>query len=298
MEENIHTPVLVEEVLTILNPQIGENAIDATINGGGHARVILDRIGAKGRLLGIDRDAQLIEKLKKEFAKSPHVTLICDNYAHIAIIAREYGLNTVDIIMFDLGFSSYHVDKSGRGFSFLRDEPLDMRYNPTTTTLTAAMIVNKWPKDALTRIFREYGQERFAPSLAAAIIRERAIKRIYTTHELVQIVKKNIPVRFLQRKTHPATRIFQALRMEVNDELGHLRNGLDNAIKCLGINGRLAVISFHSLEDRIVKEIFRTQVKGGNVRILIPKPLMANSKELKDNPRSRSAKLRGLVKII
>lgn len=296
MDEIIHTPVLLKEVLEIFDPQLGERYIDATVNGGGHAREILDRIGESGLLFGIDRDAVLINRLKNKFATQENLIVICDSYRELDNLAIIYGFGAVNGILFDLGFSSYHVNTSGRGFSFLRDEPLDMRYNPEKTTLTAHTIINSWSRAELTRIGKEYGEERFAGKIAEAIARERAHTKISSTFELVRVIRKAIPTRAVG-KIHPATRTFQALRIAVNNELGDLKIGLEKGIDLLKIGGKMIVISFHSLEDAIVKEMFRLKEKKGIVRLITKKPIMASRVEAQKNPRARSAKLRALVRV-
>lgn len=293
----MHTPVLLKEVLEILNPQPGGRYIDGTVNGGGHANVILDRIGEDGALLGIDRDGVLIDHLKKTFAERKNLIAICDSYAHMNESAPTNGFGSVNGILLDLGFSSYHVDASMRGFSFLRDEPLDMRYDTAETCLTAFIIINKWPQQELARIGKEYGEERFARHIAAAIVRERARKPIASTFELVDVIRKSIPARIRHGNVHPATRMFQAIRIAVNNELGELRNGLGHGIDLLVGGGTMAVISFHSLEDAIVKEIFRTKEKKGIVKILTKKPIIATREEIRMNPRARSAKLRAIIRM-
>ena len=295
MEETIHTPVLLKEVLEIFNPQSGGRYIDATVNGGGHAKEILDRIGDNGLLFGIDRDATLINRLKNKFATHGNLIAICDSYRELDNLDTTYGFGAVNGILFDLGFSSYHVDTSGRGFSFLRDEPLDMRYNPEKTKLNAYTIVNSWSRAELTRIGKEYGEERFAGKIAEMIVRERAHGAIASTLELARIIRKAIPARAVG-KIHPATRTFQALRIAVNDELGELKVGLEKGIDLLAFGGKMIVISFHSLEDAIVKETFRVKEKKGIVQLITKKPIMAQPEEARKNPRARSAKLRALIK--
>lgn len=296
MDEIIHTPVLLKEVLEIFNPQSGERYIDATVNGGGHTKEILDRIGEGGLLFGIDRDATLISRLKNKFATRENLIAICDSYRELDNIGITYGFDAVHGILFDLGFSSYHVDGSGRGFSFLRDEPLDMRYNPEKTVLNAYKIVNSWSKLELARMGKEYGDERFAGKIAELIVRERAHTPIVSTFDLVRIIRKAIPARAVG-KIHPATKTFQALRIAVNDELGELKVGLEKGIDLLASGGKMIVISFHSLEDAIVKETFRLKEKKGTVRLITKKPITARPEEAQKNPRARSAKLRALIKI-
>lgn len=295
MEEAIHTPVLLKEVLEIFNPRPGERYIDATINGGGHAGEILNRIGEHGMLFGIDRDTELIYRLKNKFAARENLIAICDSYANVDNLDITYGFGAINGILFDLGFSSYHLDASGRGFSFLRDEPLDMRYNPEKTALTARTIINSWSKQELTRIGKEYGQERFAGKIAETIVRCRVHAPISSTYELARIIQKAIPSGAVGR-VHPATKTFQALRIAVNDELGELKTGLEKGIDLLVSNGKMIVISFHSLEDAMVKQVFRLTEKKGIVRLTTKKPIYPQLEEVQKNPRARSAKLRALVK--
>ncbi len=297
MEETIHTPVLLKEILEIFNPQPGERYIDATVNGGGHAKEILDRIGESGLLFGIDRDCALISRLKNKFAVQENLVAICDSYRELDHLGITYGFGEVNGILFDLGFSSYHVDQSGRGFSFLRDEFLDMRFDQEKTDLTAGKIINSWSLAELTRIGKEYGEERFAGTIAEAIVRQRAHRPIETTFELVRVIKNAIPLGAQHGRLHPATRMFQALRIAVNDELGELRIGLEKGIDLLKSGGRMIVISFHSLEDRIVKETFRLKEKKGIVQLINKKVLTASNEEIQKNPRARSAKLRALMRV-
>ncbi len=293
----IHQPVLLKEVLDIFDPQLGGRYIDATINGGGHAKEILDQIGKDGTLLGIDRDSTLIDLLKKKFENRKNLIAVCDSYAHMDKIAATHGFGAANGILFDLGFSSYHVDKSGRGFSFLRNEPLDMRYDTEHTRLTARTIVNMWPQAELARIAKEYGQERFAGRIAATIVKERSRKRIQTTFELVNVICASIPKSLQYGKIHPATRMFQALRIAVNDELGELITGLEKGIDLLMQGGKMVVISFHSLEDGAVKQLFRLKNKERIIELITKKPLAATREEIRINPRSRSAKLRAIIKL-
>lgn len=295
MRSETHKPVLLEEILRILNPQQGEKYIDATINGGGHSRAILERIKPEGKLLGIDLDCGLIAQLQKnpEF-EAKNIKLICDNYANLTHIAAEYNFDSCTGILFDLGFSSYHIEKSQRGFSFLRNEPLDMRYNPAGNDLTAEKIINNWPGPAIEDIFRRFGEERFARKITQRIVHARRIKKIKTTGDLVQIVSAVIRGR---GKIHPATRVFQALRMAVNRELDNVEQGIRQALELLAPGGKIAIISFHSLEDGLVKHFFLNQQKENKLKILTPKPIIARFEEIKTNPRARSAKLRAAQRL-
>ncbi len=292
-----HIPVLLNEVMEFLNPLPGGRYIDGTVNGGGHAKEILDRVGKDGMVLGIDRDSALIAELKKRYADRPQFVAVQGSYGDIDHIAATHGFGLVNGILLDLGFSSYHVDASGRGFSFLRDEPLDMRYDTATTRLTAATIVNNWSEQELMRIAKEYGEERFARHIARKIAEERKRKHIRSTYELAEIIRGAIPRQAQNGKIHPATRMFQALRIAVNDELGELRRGLEKGFDLLMSGGVMAVISFHSLEDGMVKQQFRIKEKEGIARIITKKPLGATAEEIRMNPRGRSAKLRVAEKL-
>ncbi len=271
----MHIPVLQKEVIEYLDPQLNESFIDCTINGGGHARAILERIKPRGKVLGIEWDEEICKKLKLG-----NLIVINDSYVNLKNIAKDFS--PVNGILFDLGMSSWHLEESGRGFSFLKNEPLDMRYS-LSNELTAEKIVNNYSLKEIEKIIKEYGEERFAKRIAKAIVENRPIK---TTFQLRDIIK--IP----RGKVHPATRTFQALRIAVNNELENLEKALPQAEELLAPGGRLVVISFHSLEDRIVKNFF----KNSNLNILTKKPIKCSEQELKINPRSRSAKLRAAIK--
>lgn len=291
----MHTPVLLKEILEIFDPEPGQTYIDATINGGGHGRAILEKLGPKGRMVGIDWDCGLIEKLKQ--SRINNLTLTCDNYAHIKSIARKHNLGEISGIIFDLGFSSHHLEESRRGFSFLRDEPLDMRYNIYSNELTAEKIINSWPREAIEDILSRYGEERFARRITDVIIRERSGKKISTTGELIKVILRSVPGQYLKSRIHPATKTFQALRIAVNNELENLEKALRDSTEILAKNGKIAVISFHSLEDRIVKKFFGEKEKGKVLSTLTPKPISPTPEEILGNRRARSAKLRAAEKI-
>jgi len=273
----MHVPVLKKEILKVLDPKPNENFIDCTINGGGHAEVILERIAPKGKLLGIETDKEVFEKLKSKNWK--RLTLINDSYTNLKKIVERSSFKPVNGILFDLGLSSWDLDESGRGFTFKKDEPLDMRYD-ASQKLTAEYIVNNYPYRELERIFKEYGEGRFAKIIAKKIIKERPLKSTFD-------LKRLIP-----RKAKLAV-IFQALRIEVNDELNNIKKGLEQAEDVLEKEGRIGVISFHSLEDRIVKNFFKN---NDSLKSLTKKPIIASKQEIKDNYRSKSAKFRGAVK--
>lgn len=294
---NLHLPVMKDEVIRFLDPKPGEDFVDCTVGLGGHALAILERNKPDGRVLGIDFDPQILEDLKlrvrgKEFEK--RFILVCDNFANLEEIAKKHGFASVSGVLFDLGLSSWHLETSRRGFSLWRNEPLDMRYNPKVNTLTAETILNTWNLTDIERILRVYGQERFARRIAKKIVESRPLR---STIDLVIAVEGATPRWYHRRRIHFATKTFQALRIAVNNELENLEKALPQAINVLGVGGKLAVIAFHSLEDRIVKNFMRTKAKEGAVKILTKKPIRPSEKEVKENPRARSARLRVAMKV-
>jgi len=304
-----HIPVLQREVLEYLDPKPNQNFIDATIGEGGHTLAILEKNGPNGKVLGIELDPELYRKLKSRMAKFPNrLILVNDSYINLEEIVKRENFKQVHGILFDLGMSSWHLEESGRGFSFLKNEPLDMRYS-SQNPLTAEKIVNYWSRSEIEKILREYGEERFAKKIAEKIIEARKSKPIKTTFQLVEIVRKAVPSRYLHQKIHFATRTFQAIRITVNDELNNLEKVLPQTLEILKPGGRLVVISFHSLEDKIVKNFYRTRSPIES-KILTKKPIrpqkdynppatlpLSRAPEIKINPRSRSAKLRAVMKL-
>ena len=295
----MHIPVLQNEVLEYLDPKPNENFIDCTIGEAGHSFAILERNSPKGKVLGIDWSPKLIKKLELKVTSynlQKRLILVCDNFTNLEEIVKKYNFGSVYGILFDLGMSSWHLEKSGRGFSFMKNEPLDMRYN-FKNQLTVAKIVNWWSSQEIGKILNEYGEERFAKRIANQIAKERRVRSIETTFELVRIIRKATPSFYHHKKIHFATKTFQALRITVNDELDNLKKGLVGALAILKPGGRLIVISFHSLEDRIVKIFFRDKTKEELLHILTKKPVSPSLRELKVNHRARSAKLRAAIKI-
>jgi len=286
----MHIPVLQKEVIQYLDPKPNENFIDATIGGGGHASGLLQKIAPKGKVLGIDWTQEAIREIKK----NSNLILVCDNFANLTEIAKQNKFNKVNGILFDLGMSSWHLGESGRGFSFQKKEPLDMRYN-LQNQLTAEKIVNFWSKFEIERILREYGEERFAKDIAQHIIEERKSRAIQTTNHLVEVIRKSVPRGYLNQHIHFATKTFQALRIAINDELNNIEKVLPQALQILEPGGRLVVISFHSLEDRIIKNFFKNNIL--NINLLTKKPVIPARQEIIINSRSRSAKLRAAIKI-
>ncbi len=287
----IHDPVLADSVLTNLNVQKGGTYIDATLNGGGHTKKILEKTGKGGMVLGIEWDAKLVEKVKKEQVKG---LIVCEaNYVSMRELIKELKIKKINGILFDFGISSWHLEGSGRGFSFQKNEKLDMRFSEREENPTAAAIVNSFSARDLKNIFLNYGEEPRAGKIADAIVSRRREKRILTANELVGIVAAVSPKRVGRR--HPATKIFQALRIAVNRELENIQQGIQAAISIVAPGGRVVAISYQSLEDRIVKNAFRAASEG---HALTKKPIRASSQEVSKNPRSRSALLRVWEKAI
>ena len=301
-----HRSVLLDECIEGLNIRPNGVYVDGTLGGAGHSFQIAKRLDG-GRLIGIDRDPIALAAAGERLAPfAERVTLVHDNFENLAAVLEKLGIDGVDGILLDLGVSSPQLDDAERGFSYMADAPLDMRMNGEDT-LTAFSVVNEWPREELRRILFDYGEERYAPLIAAAIEREREKKPIKTTLELAEIIKRAMPPAALREKQHPAKRSFQAIRIAVNDELGAVEKVMRDAPDCLKPGGRLCVISFHSLEDRLVKNGMQAAAKGcicppefpvcvcgrtPKMRLITKKPITASETELNENPRSRSAKLR------
>jgi len=296
----MHIPVLLKETVDYLDPRENENFIDATLGQAGHSREILKRNGPSGKVLGIEQDQEVLKATAEALKDSGYerrIIIVNDNFVNLKkIVERENFLKVKGIIM-DLGVSSWHFEESGRGFTFLKDEPLIMTLDERTSP-DAKEIINSWRQEDLERIFRDLGQERFSKRIAENIVLKRKVRPIETTFDLTEIIKKSVPSSYERGRINPATRIFMALRIAANKELTNLENALPQSIDILDKGGKLAVISFHSLEDRLVKNIFKEKEKEGTVKILTKKPVMAGAEELKINQRSRSAKLRVVQKII
>ena len=307
-----HVSILLKPCLEALAIKPGGVYVDATTGGAGHSLRIAERLHDTGRLICIDRDDEALENAKERLRDVwQRVTTVKSDFRDIDRVLQQLGLPGADGILFDLGVSSPQLDHAERGFSYMQDAPLDMRMD-RTQQLTAWNVVNDWSRAEIRRILFEYGEERYAPLIAAAIEREREKKTIETTLELVDIIKGAMPGKAKREKQHPAKRSFQAIRIAVNDELGAVREAMDKAIDCLNPGGRLAVITFHSLEDRIVKAAFQQAAQGctcpkefpvcvcgktPKVRLTPRKPILPDEKEIEGNPRARSAKLRVCEKI-
>ncbi|MER3400269.1 MAG: 16S rRNA (cytosine(1402)-N(4))-methyltransferase [Thermoflexus sp.] len=298
----MHIPVLLREVLDGLKVQPGGRYIDATVGGGGHAAAILERSAPDGRLLGIDRDPEVLERARERLRPfGERVVLAQGSYAELRRLAVRYDFLEVDGILFDLGLSSWQLSDPHRGFSFQIEGPLDMRYDPGQG-IPASEIVNRWPEKELAALIRRYGEERYARRIARAIVRHRPIR---TTTELAALIARTVG--WGRDDLHPATRTFLALRIAVNDELSALEQALPQAVSLLKPGGRLAVIAFHSLEDRIVKTFFQREARDclcppqvpvctcghrATLRLITRKPIRPSEEEVRVNPRARSARLR------
>lgn len=306
MSEFHHVSVLLDECIQGLNIRPDGIYVDGTLGGAGHSSHIASKI-TTGRLIGIDRDEVALTAAAERLAPyGDRVILVHSNFCDIASVLARLGIGGVDGILLDLGVSSPQLDDGARGFSYMADAPLDMRMDHSEA-LTAAAVVNTWSYEELKRILYEYGEERYAPQIASAICKRREQAPVRTTLELVDIIRSAMPPAALREKQHPAKRSFQAIRIAVNDELGAVSQVMRDAIPCLNPGGRLAVITFHSLEDRIVKNAMAEAAKGctcppsfpvcvcgkkPKVRLITRKPIVSGEEELARNPRARSAKLR------
>ena len=310
-EQFTHRSVLLDECIEALNIKPNGIYLDGTLGRAGHSREIAKRL-TTGRLICVDRDDAALEAAQHRLADwMDRVTLVHSNFCEIHTILNDLGLTGIDGMLFDLGVSSPQLDDGSRGFSYMADAPLDMRMD-RSEGLTAADVVNTWSRDELRRILSQYGEERYAPQIAAAIERRRADKPIQTTLELVDVIKSAMPAKALKEKQHPAKRSFQAIRIAVNDELASVDKMIQAAVPRLNVGGRLAVITFHSLEDRIVKTGMAAFAKGctcpsdfpvcvcgktPDIKLVSRKPILPTDQEIEENPRARSAKLRVAEKL-
>lgn len=306
----MHQPVLLHETASYLVVNPHGVYIDATLGGGGHLRALLDRTNADARFIALDKDADILKQTREMFEDDDRVAFVHDDFRNLTAVMSRFGLVQADGILLDLGVSSFQLDTRERGFSYHEDAALDMRMN-RTQSLTAADIVNEFSEADLMRILYEYGEEKYTRSIVRRIMRQRAVKPIHTTLELVDLIKAAVPHQYRQEK-HPARKTFQALRIAVNDELQAVEQVLPQAVNGLKKGGRLCVITFHSLEDRIVKRFMQTEAKqcvcppglpictcGHQARLQIAtrKPIQPSQEECDKNPRSRSAKLRAATRI-
>jgi len=291
----MHQPVLLEKVIKYLNPKPGENFIDCTIGIAGHAKAILEKTAPNGKVLGIDIDMESLKRIEPQ----DRLILVHGNFKDLKKIIVENNFLNINGILFDLGLSIWQIEESGKGFTYKKDEPLIMILN-SKQEVTAEEIINKWPEESLIEIFQKYGEEKFSRRIVKEIVNQRKLTPIKTTFQLKEIIKKSIPSFSLTRRgtlNRVLARIFQALRIVINDELENLKQGLEQAVEIIAPQGRIVVISFHSLEDRIVKNFFREKEVQGRLRILTERPVAADEIEISMNYRSRSAKLRAAIKI-
>jgi len=310
-DESVHLPVLAEEAVELLACSPGKVVVDATIGGGGHAELILKRIGRTGRLIGLDWDHTAIERARRRLGSRENLILIRENFRDLARTLKRLGPTEIDAVLLDLGLSSFHLEEAVRGFSFKAEAPLDMRMD-TRLEVTAADIVNTYSEKRIADILKKFGEEPNARRIARTMVRQRSERKIRTTTELAEIVRKRAAKPGRRARIDPATRTFQALRIEVNSELENLKRVLDDSISLLKPKGRICVISFHSLEDRIVKRAFVRFARGcvcppelpqcvcgkkPALKILTPKPIRPSDEDIAANPRSRSARLRAAEKM-
>lgn len=290
--ETLHTPVLLDEVINLLEPKEGEVFIDCTFGGGGHSEKILEKIGAKGKLLAIDWNLEAINKCKLYAKEFRHVECLNANFADLPHITQKINFPKADGLLIDLGISSDELESSGRGFSFQKNEPLFMTFSNNQKPVRT--ILKELRVKELEKVIRDFGEERYAGKIAAAIKATLKKHPIETTLDLASVIIKAVPASYEHQRIHPATRTFMALRIYANNELENLEKVLGDLTHIMNDGGRIAVISFHSLEDRIVKNYFKNFHKDGFAEILTKKPLVPTEKEIANNPRSRSAKLRAI----
>jgi 16S rRNA (cytosine1402-N4)-methyltransferase len=293
---NLHESVLYDEVMEGLSVAPEDVVVDGTVGGAGHFKGLLASLSSDGVIIGIDEDAGAIERAREVVSRDlrpdrPVVHLVEDNFRHLGRILERLSVPTIDKALFDLGWSGYQLHE-GRGFSFQGDEPLLMTYGNPEAHGTAAELINTLPEEELAKLIYVYGEERFARQIAKAIVRARQHNRIISTAELVDVIRGAVPQGYRNGRLNPATKTFQALRIATNDELGAIEDGLAAAIKHLSIGGRIAVITFHSIEDRIVKGIFRDAAAHGKGSVITKKVIAPSREEVRQNPRARSAKLR------
>jgi 16S rRNA (cytosine1402-N4)-methyltransferase len=303
----VHETVLLHEAVDGLEIKPDGTYVDCTLGGAGHSRLIAERLGPSGTLVGLDQDPSALDHARRRLEQAAcRVHLVRTNFRHVGQVARDLELGSVDGILFDLGVSSPQLDQAERGFSYHQDAPLDMRMDPRQEW-SAFHVVNEWPEEELARILHEYGEEKFSRRIAGEIVKERKKRTIKTTLELVDIIKRAIPAPARRTGPHPARRSFQAIRIAVNDELNAFRDALIQAVELLRPQGRICVITFHSLEDRICKQFFQKQAeacvcppqfpvcvcgKRPILRVVTRKPVLPSDEEIERNPRARSAKLR------
>lgn len=294
----IHKTVLLNESIDNLNLKAGAIYFDGTLGGAGHSLKVCSDFGNQVRIIATDRDMLAIRNAKEKFSKSNcKADFILSDYRNLDKVLTDLNVSAVDGILLDLGLSSDQLDVSGRGFTFRKDEPILMTFSEDEEKINAKKILNNWGEETISDILYGYSDERYSRRIAKAIIQARLKKEIETTFELVEIIRNAVPVGYQRGKTHFATKTFQALRIAVNDEITALKEGMSKGWQFLKIGGRMAIISFHSVEDREVKNFFRDKSKNGEGKLINKKPIISGDEELQENPRARSAKLRVIEKI-
>ncbi len=293
-----HIPVLLSESVESLNLHEGDIFVDGTLGSAGHSAEVARRFGDEVEIIGLDRDADALMRSEERLRTLTHAAFFRkESFRNIDRVLEELGIRKVNAILLDIGISSEQLEDAGRGFSFQKDEPLQMTMSKDGEGLTAKEILNTWDEATLELIIRGFGEEKYSRRIAAEIVRRREEKPFETTFDLTEAVHAAVPASQKRFKVHPATRTFQALRIAVNEELTTLEEGLEKGFKVLAPGGRFAVITFHSLEDRIVKNFFRDRVKAGEAKVITKKPIVPSEEEVETNPRSRSAKLRVIEKL-
>ncbi|PKM92732.1 MAG: 16S rRNA (cytosine(1402)-N(4))-methyltransferase [Elusimicrobia bacterium HGW-Elusimicrobia-4] len=291
-----HIPVMADEAIKYLNIKKNGTYIDCTFGGGGHSLGIIKNLSSKGKLLALDWDSETEKLFTENFSSYKNAKFVCSNFAEVSKVVSEYNIKKIDGVLFDFGFSSLQIDNYNRGFSFNFDAPLDMRYS-VNNSLTAAQIVNTYDEKKLAKIFLDFADERFAEKIAKAIVAFRFQKKISKTLELVEIIRHSTPYWYHRQKIHFATKTFQALRIAVNNEIENIEKGILSAINLVSAGSRIVVISFHSIEHRLLKNIFKEAAKNNSIKLVEKKPIFPLAFEIAKNPRSRSAQLRVVEKI-
>jgi 16S rRNA (cytosine1402-N4)-methyltransferase len=295
-----HIPVLLKEAIDGLAIQSKDVFLDGTLGGGGHSALVCEEFGKNVKIIGLDADADAIRRTQARLGEKCDIRMAQTNFRNIEAVLNDFNIQTIDRLLLDLGLSSFQLDEGNRGFSFRNTEPLTMTLTkePGEEEITASDVVNTWSEEHLADIIYGYGEERYSRKIAHAILKSREIKKIETTTDLAEIIMKAVPPAYRRGKIHPATRTFQAIRIAVNDELGSLSKALESGFERLSSGGRMAIISFHSLEDRIVKNFYKQKSSEERGKIITKKPITPTEEEIRNNPRSRSAKLRIIEKII
>ncbi len=295
----IHKTVLLHESIDGLDIHSGDIYLDGTLGSAGHAEYALNKAQGEITVIGLDRDTEALQRSRTRLGDSKNIILVESSYGNIERVLNDLNIEKINRIMLDLGLSSDQFETSGRGFTFNNDEPLLMTFKkePVEGDITARLIVNTWQEESIADIIYGYGEEKYARRIARAIVNYRNKKSIESTFELVEIISQSVPVFYRRGRIHPATRTFQALRIAVNDELNTLKKGLEDGFNRLAVGGRISVISFHSLEDRIVKNFNKEKENLEQAKIHTKKPIVPSDEEVQENPRSRSAKLRIIEKI-